>query len=284
MRRAADTRGRAARRRPILGQHFLADERVLRRIVDALDPDRADVVLEIGPGTGTLTRQLAPRVGRVIAIEKDPRLAAECGVRNAERGVANVEIIEDDALNLDWHSFVPRSALRTRHFKIVGNVPYYITTPLLEKALSPPAPERVVFLVQAEVAERIVARPGSRTYGALSVGVQVTSRAERLFGVKPGAFRPPPEVDSAVIRLHPRPEVVWEAPELARFRRFVTACFSRRRKQLRNVLRGATGWPAERVSVLLERLELDPAARPESLSPERFVRVWQETLRGRGQL
>lgn len=284
MRRAAKGGGRAARRRPALGQHFLADERILRRIVDALDPDRADVVLEIGAGTGTLTRQLARRVGRVVAIEKDRRRAAECGVRNAEGGVANVEIIEGDALHLDWHSLVPRSALRTPHFKIVGNIPYYITAPLIERALTPPAPERVVFLVQAEVAERIVAPPGSRTYGALSVGVQVTSRAERLFGVKAGAFRPPPAVDSAVIRLRPRPEVAWEPSELGHLRRFVTACFSRRRKQLRNVLQGATGWPAQRVSGLLERLGIDRAARPETLSPETFVRVWRETLRGRGPL
>ncbi len=137
-----------------LGQHFLNDPGVLGRIVDALDPRPGETVLEIGPGRGTLTRVLLDRGLKVIAIEKDRLLAAALALDG-------LRVIEGDALQLDW----PRVS------KVVGNIPYYITSPLIDKALRPPLPERVVFLVQAEVADRIAAQPGSKTYGALSVGV-----------------------------------------------------------------------------------------------------------------
>lgn len=283
MSRPADARKGGARRgRPALGQHFLTDEHVLQRIVEALGPDPRDTVLEIGPGTGTLTRLLAARVSHVVAIEKDRGLATECERRNAERGIANVELVRADALQVDWHALIPPSATRNPQWKIVGNIPYYITSPLIDKALTPPLPARVVMLVQAEVAERIAARPGSRVYGALSVGVQSVCHAEKLFRVKAGAFRPPPAVDSAVIRLTPRAEVSWEARDLEQFRRFVGACFSRRRKQLHNVLRAVTGWPAGAVAALCGALGLDPALRPERLDPGTFERLWRETLRGTG--
>jgi 16S rRNA (adenine1518-N6/adenine1519-N6)-dimethyltransferase len=247
--------------------------------VDALEPTATDVVLEIGPGTGALTRQLAPRVARVVAIEKDARLVAECSTRNAERGVHNVELVRADALKVDWPALLPPAAVGNSDWKLVGNIPYYITTPLLEKALAPPVCERVVFLVQAEVGDRIVAPPGSRTYGALSIGVQIASRAEKLFRVKAGAFHPAPGVDSVVVRLWPlrHPPLAVEA--LAQFRRFVTGCFSQRRKQLQNVLRGVTGWGGARVGELLERLEIDRTVRPEVLGPEEFLALWQQTLR-----
>ncbi|HYL22421.1 MAG TPA: rRNA adenine dimethyltransferase family protein, partial [Gemmatimonadales bacterium] len=155
-----------------LGQHFLTDRNILERIVDALDPAPGEVVLEIGPGKGSLTEALLARGLTVIAVEKDRRLAHECGVRNAEFGVERLSIVLGDALRLDWHVLIdshpgiPHSALRTPHFKVAGNIPYNITSPLLEKALTPPLPERVVFLVQKEVADRLAAGPGSRVYGA----------------------------------------------------------------------------------------------------------------------
>lgn len=269
-----------------LGQHFLTDPGLLRKIVAALDPRPDDVVLEIGAGRGSLTGALLERGLRVIAIEKDRRLAAELGTRMAAPGTHRLRIVEGDALHLDWHALletaaaVPGSDRRVPHWKVVGNIPYAITSPLLAKALAPPLPERIVFLVQAEVAERIAARPGSRAYGALSIGVQAVCRVERLFTVRPGAFRPPPRVESAVVRLTPlaRPAVAPE--EAARLRAFVTACFARRRKQLRNVLAAVTGRPAAAVGAGLAALGLDPAARPETLPVAAFVRLlrWSETL------
>jgi len=260
--------------RPRLGQHFLADPAILGRIADALEPAPGDVVIEIGPGRGSLTDVLLARGLTVIAIEKDRRLAHECGMRNAECGIDRLSVVEADALKVDWHSLLdarpdtPHSAFRIPHFKVVGNIPYSITSPLLEKALTPPLPERIVFLVQDEVARRVAAAPGSKTYGALSVGVQALCRVEKLFTVAPGAFRPPPKVRSALLRLTPRPEPLVRPDEVAAFRAFVTACFSRRRKQLVNAVPGG-GTTRE----ALRALGFDPAARPETLAPPEFVRL-----------
>ena len=219
--------------------------------MDALELQESDVVLEIGPGKGSLTRELLARGATVIAIEKDRNLAA---------ALRDVEVVLGDALKVPW----PRAT------KIVGNIPYYITSPLLEKALTPPLPERVVFLVQAEVADRIAATPGSKTYGALSVGVQVLCHVEKLFTVAPGAFRPPPKVRSALIRLMPREQPLVDAAEMASLREFVTACFSKRRKQLKNAVPGLN-------AVELRALGFDPAVRPERLPPEAFVRLLRAT-------
>jgi len=242
-------------RRP-LGQHFLSDPTILGRIVDALDPVVGETVLEIGPGRGSLTRVLLERGLQVIAIEKDRRLAA---------ALVGATVIQGDALRVEW----PRVGT------IVGNIPYYITSPLLAKALTPPLPERVVFLVQAEVADRLVASPGGKTYGALSVGVQAVTRVEKLFNVAPGAFRPPPKVRSAVIRLTPLQEPLVLPEEVAPFRVFVTACFGKRRKQLKNAVPGLN--EADLVS-----LGVDPELRPERLAPEVFVRLFREANRRSG--
>ncbi|MGH7672873.1 MAG: 16S rRNA (adenine(1518)-N(6)/adenine(1519)-N(6))-dimethyltransferase RsmA [Gemmatimonadales bacterium] len=258
-----------------LGQHFLADPAILGRIADALAPAPGDVVIEIGAGRGSLTDVLLARGVRVIAIEKDRRLVAELrdagsGMRDAKR----LEIVEGDALRIDWHALVTHPASRISHLvKVAGNIPYNITSPLLEQALTPPLPERIVVLVQDEVASRIAAAPGSKTYGALSVGVQAVCRVEKLFTVAPGAFRPPPKVRSALLRLTPLDQPLVPAEEIAPFRAFVAACFSRRRKQLRNAVPGAT-------RETLVALGFDPTARPETLAPAEFVRL----LRGSRQL
>ncbi len=269
-----------------LGQHFLTDPQLLRRIADALDPAPADVVIEIGPGRGSLTAELARRVARVIAIERDRKLAhdlRESGIGKRETG--NVVVVEGDALKLDWHALVrsdtsPVSPFSFPGFKIIGNIPYAITSPLIEKALTPPLPERIVFLVQREVAERIAAAPGGKAYGALSVGVQAACSVELLFRVGAGAFRPPPKVESALLRLTPLAEPLIAPADGPALRRFVTACFGRRRKQLRNVLVAAAGRPAAEVNAGLAALGLDPAARPETLPPPAFVRL----LRWSGRL
>ena len=243
-----------------LAQHFLSDPRLLDRIADALGATTADTVLEIGPGPGGLTAALVARAGRLVAIEKDPELVP--GLR--ERFPA-AEIVEADALEADWHAAAGAGAL------VAGNIPYNITSPLIDKALQPPRPPRIVFLVQKEVADRVGARPGSAAYGALSVGVQAVALAERLFTVPAGAFHPRPKVDSAVLRLTPLAEPVVSDAEVEPFRRLVVGLFGFRRKQLTRGLRELTGWTAERVGGALAVAELDPTARPETVSPGQFA-------------
>jgi len=263
-----------------LGQHFLSDVGILGRIADALDLSPGETVLEIGPGRGDLTRQLLHRGARVVAIEKDERLAEE--LRGFGIGDSGLVIVAGDALKLDWHRLIPipNPESPIPPFSVIGNIPYYITSPLLEKALTPPLPSRIVFLVQKEVADRIVAPPGSRTYGALSVGIQAVCTVEKLFVVKAGAFRPPPKVDSAVIRLTPLEHPLVPVEQGTAFRRFVVAAFGQRRKQLRNVLAKVTGRPAAAVADEIRALGFDPQSRPETLSPADFARllIWSRQL------
>lgn len=263
-----------------LGQHFLTDRNILQRIVDALDPAPDDVVVEIGAGKGSLTEVLAPRVGHVIAIERDRWLISELRMRNAECGIDRLSIVQGDALRVDWHALaIPHSAFPIPHFKVVGNIPYAITSPLIDKALTPPLPACIVFLVQAEVADRIAAPPGSKAYGALSVGVQALCRVEKLLAVRAGAFTPPPKVHSALVRLTPLAQPLVAPEEIAAFRAFVTACFTRRRKQLRNVVMAATGRSAAVAAAGLAALGLDPMVRPEMLAPQVFVRLLRWSAR-----
>ena len=250
---------RAKRR---LGQHFLTDPGILGRIADAVGATPGDTVLEIGPGAGGLTRALAARAGRVVAIEKDREL-----VRLLRAELATVEVIEGDALKLDWHALAGSGAL------VAGNIPYNITSPLIDKALIPPRPPRIVFLVQKEVADRVTAEPGGGTYGALTVGVQAVARAERLFVLPAGAFHPRPKVDSAVLRLTPLDRPLVPDRDVPRFRRLVVGIFGFRRKQLGRGLRELTGWGPDQVAAALAQADIDPAARPETLSPAVIVRL-----------
>ena len=268
-----------------LGQHFLSDAGILGKIADALALSPGELVLEIGPGRGDLTRQLLDRGARVIAIEKDTGLAAELmGAGSGKWEAGSVMAIEGDALDVDWHDAIgitlPASRFPLPGFSVIGNIPYYITSPLLEKALTPPLPRRIVFLVQKEVADRIVAPPGSRTYGALSVGIQAACKVEKLFVVKAGAFRPPPKVDSAVIRLTPLEQPLVPVEQGRAFRRFVVAAFGQRRKQLRNVIAAVVGREPSLVAADLRDLGLDPTDRPERLSPADFARllIWSRQL------
>jgi 16S rRNA (adenine1518-N6/adenine1519-N6)-dimethyltransferase len=242
-----------------LGQHFLFDPRILNRIADAAALTPRDAVLEIGPGKGSLTAVLAARAASVTAIEKDPRLAAELATRFAG---SNVRLVLGDALEVSWP---PVSV-------VCGNIPYQITSPLLERALTPPRPRAIVFLVQREVALRLAAAPGSKAYGALSAGVQLVARVERLFSVRAGAFRPPPRVESAVVRLTPlATPVAATAAEEAATRVLIRAAFQRRRQQLQRSLREAFELPPSTVVGLLVAAGFNPAARAEELSPAQFV-------------
>ncbi len=264
-----------------LGQHFLHDPAILDRIVAALNPKPDDVTVEIGSGKGSLTRRLAQQVGQVVTIEKDQRLAASLReARGDEALPPNVHPVEGDALSLDWHSLVAdASDLDSRFpipaFKVVGNIPYAITAPLIEKALQPPLPQVAVYLIQREVAERLAADPGVKAYGALTVGVQVLARVERLFAVRPGSFSPPPEVDSAVVRLTPLAEPLVAESERTGFRRFVTSLFGQRRRQLSRALRTVTGLSRAAIDEKLQLLGMSTSARPEVLTREEMLGLFR---------
>jgi len=270
-----------------LGQHFLSDPAILDRIVAALDPKPDDVVIEIGPGKGSLTERLLRRVGQVVAIEKDRELAEELRAQGARRkvqgarGTGELTVVEGDALKLDWRSLLrlPSPVSRLPSFKIVGNIPYYITSPLIEKALTPPPPMVIVYLMQREVADRLAAAPGSKTYGALTVGVAADATVERLFTVRAGSFRPPPKVESAVVRIVPREVPLIAASERAAFRAFVTAVFGRRRKQVANALGAVPGLDSDQIRAALAGLEITPSSRPEVLPPEVFVALYRALMR-----
>jgi 16S rRNA (adenine1518-N6/adenine1519-N6)-dimethyltransferase len=249
--------------RKSLGQHFLNDRRILQRIVDALELSGAETVIEIGPGRGSLTELLVPRARRLVLIEYDRALATR--LRDRYANIPSVSVLEADVLTVNLGA----AAGGTYH--LVGNVPYYITTPILFHALERPRPERAVYLVQREVAERIVAEPGSQPYGALSVNVQALAHAKLLFKVAPGSFTPPPRVDSAVVRIQPRDDPAVPPGGEADFRRFVLDAFGMRRKQLRRVIRSLWQLSVEQADAVLETVHIDPTARPETLSPERFA-------------
>ena len=250
--------------RKSLGQHFLTDRRILERIAAALELTGKETVVEIGPGRGSLTAVLVPLAGRLVLIEYDRALAARLREKYAD--AAQVTVVEADVLTVSL-----AQAAGSEPFRLVGNVPYYITTPILFHALTRPRPERSVYLVQREVAERIVAEPGSREYGALSVNVQALAKAKILFRVAPGAFNPPPKVDSAVIRIEPRDNPVVTPADEEAFRRFVIDSFGLRRKQLRRVLRTVWQVRPEQADAALAACGIDPEARPETLSPEQFA-------------
>lgn len=256
-----------ARPKRSLGQNFLVDENVQKKIVAALDAGPDDEVLEIGPGRGALTRHLAGRVKRLVLVELDDELARR--LAEVYEGRPDVAVLHRDVLDIDLGSLsdTPGSLL------VVGNIPYNITTPIVFKLLERPRPLRIVLMVQAEVADRIVAAPGSKAYGALSVGVRSVARVERLFDVGRGAFRPVPRVDSAVLRIEPLVPEPLERKEEARLRRLVRAAFQWRRKQLAKILRDHPDLelPEEIPERAARAAGIDLRDRPERLAPEQFV-------------
>ena len=245
--------------------------------MDTLAPTSDDTVVEIGPGRGALTDLLVQRAGRVVAVELDHALAGI--LRGRYAGNDSVEIVEADILQTD------PGELGGEGYLLIGNVPYYITTPILFHALECRLPRRAVFLVQREVASRAMSSPGSRTYGALSVNLQVLATVERVFDIPPGAFRPPPKVDSSVILVTPLATPVLREGEQRRFRSFVQSLFSQRRKQIGTILRAlppsAAGIPAVTQDALAT-LGIPTSERPERLSPVQFVELFREVRKGEG--
>src|SRR3982751_5166543 len=267
------SRGAFPPTRKSLGQHFLNDRRILGRIADALQLTGGETVLEIGPGRGALTDLLADRAGRLIAIEYDRALAELLRQKYARRN--NVLIAEADVLE------VSLGELAAGPYVLVGNVPYYITTPILFHALTPPRADRAVYLVQREVADRLSAAPGTKEYGGLTVNVAAVARAETLFRVPAGAFSPPPKVESAVVRITPLATPLVAPEDERPLRTLVQNAFGMRRKQMRRVVRSLFALDAPAADALLAVAGVDPEVRPETLSPDQFVALLAVSQRKR---
>jgi 16S rRNA (adenine1518-N6/adenine1519-N6)-dimethyltransferase len=250
-----------------LGQHFLTDRHALTRIVDALALTGAETVIEIGPGRGALTELLLARAAKVIAIELDEPLVAHLRTRFQD---ARLTVVHADALDVAL-----AGAAGGVPFVLAGNIPYYITTPILFHALEPPMPERSVFLVQKEVAERVVSEPGSKIYGALSVNVQALAVPRLVAKVPAAAFSPPPKVESAILALEPRAEPLITPPEQSAFSEMVIAAFGLRRKQMRRVIRTLADVPPDQANRILSSTGIDPESRPETLTPAAFVALFR---------
>lgn len=254
------------RLRPLrsLGQHFLVDRGIVRRIVAAAGVAPGDTVLEIGPGRGILTEGLLEAGARVVAVEMDRGLHAALAERF--RDEPRLTLHHGDALRFDLAA-VPAP------YMVVANLPYQVTTPLLFRLIEAPrAPAVVVVMVQREVADRLLAAPGTKEYGVLTVGVRARARCEACFAVPPGAFRPPPRVRSTVLRLTPLASPAVPEDEMAAFMAVVRAALGRRRKTLRNALATLDLAPA-RIAAALAAAGIDPGARGETLDLSAFRRL-----------
>jgi 16S rRNA (adenine1518-N6/adenine1519-N6)-dimethyltransferase len=270
-------RAHGLRPKKSLGQSFLSDQALLERIATAAELSVDDLVLEVGAGLGTLTRHLAERAGRVIAVELDERLLEV--LRAQLTDLSNVEIVHGDILEL-CRSGMPGAPLAHLGYKLVGNLPYYIASAVLRRFLErKPRPCLMVVTVQREVAERIVAAPGAMS--VLAVSVQFYGRPQIVTRIKAGAFYPRPKVDSAVLRVdvgeHPT-VVLSSGVTEAFFFRTVRAGFGHRRKTLRNSLSAGLGMARARVEEALTQAGVDPRRRAETLSLEEWAAVSQELL------
>ena len=246
-------RSSSHRPRKRFGQHFLHDPRVLARLVEAINPSKTDFMVEIGPGEGALTRHLLKLVGHFEVIELDRDLASGLA---AEFPPPHLIVHCADALEYDFSRF-PAGV------RIVGNLPYNISTPLLfHLARFAERVRDLHFMLQLEVVERMVAAPSTAAYGRLSVALQARFRMKKLFKVSKGAFRPPPKVESAVVRLEPLPRILEIDEQLLR------RAFSARRKTLRNAL----------PEIDFAALGIDSSLRPENLSPEDYARLSMNSI------
>lgn len=265
----------AHRPRKRFGQHFLHERGIIQRIVAAFDPKPSDHVVEIGPGEGVLTRELAGKVAKLDVVEIDRDLIERLRQSLPE----SVTIHNADALKFDFCSLAPSHG----KLRVIGNLPYNISTPLIFHLLEQlhcdahgrasaaggrkpgAAVGDMLFMLQKEVVDRMVAAPGGKDYGRLSVMLQWGAKVEKLFNVAPGAFRPPPKVDSSVVRLTPHAVPPVEVRDPQRFAQIVQAAFSQRRKVLRNTLKGLVG------AEIMQALGIDPGRRAETLTLTEFA-------------
>ena len=258
----------AHRAKKSLGQNFLTDPQTQRKIASAIDPSSTDEVLEIGPGRGALTQHLAGKVGRLVLVELDDELAARLQEQYANE--PTVELIHRDILEVPLEEITEQ----VEKLKVIGNIPYNITTPIIFSLLERrPRPARIVLMVQREVADRIMADPGSKTYGALAVGVQAVASVKRVVQVGRGSFRPAPDVDSTVIAISPFQPPRLEPHLEVGLRNLTRWAFGQRRKQFQRILRDALSLGAEQIAALEAATGFDLASRPETFSPPQFVEL-----------
>ena len=276
----------APKKKPKLGQHFLNDPSVAMRIVEALGDLSRSTVLEIGPGGGALTSMLGRRARRVIAVETDRVLAAQLRMKFSL--VPNLEIIEGDILAVDLDTiFGPKPGTsrpgleqEPERVRVVGNLPYFITSDILLRLFKYRKYfETVVLMVQKEVADRLAAHPGTADYGLLSATAQLYSRVEKLFAVPPGAFLPPPKVQSAVIRLALTSRLEKLDVNEGEFIDFLKLSFAQKRKTLWNNLKGR--YASEDLTRAMKRAKIDPSVRAEALSLEQSAALLLELAEAR---
>lgn len=257
-------------KKPKLGQNFLRDSQAIQRIVAALGDLTGQTAVEIGPGEGAITKLLSARAGHVLAIELDRELVPWL---RAEYPPERVTVVEQDVLQFD---FAAASAAAGQRLAVAGNLPYYITSPILLKlAANHAALDRAVLMMQREVADRVVAEPGSRDYGVLSVTVQMYGSVERLFTLPPTAFSPPPEVYSTVVRWRFAPRFAELEVDEPKFLVFARQVFAQKRKTLANNLRAA-GYSPAAVQGAMAAVSIEAQARAESLSLETLAALHVE--------
>ena len=256
-----------------LGQNFLVEESVVNRIAKAAELTPEDTVLEIGPGIGTLTQALAMTGASVVSVELDKRLIPV--LQETVGAYKNVRVVQGDILKIN----ILETVQGATPFKVCANLPYYITTPIIMNLLEQKLPlERLVVMVQKEVAERMTASPGGRDYGAISVAMQYYTEPKIAFIVKAGSFLPAPKVDSAVLVCKKRSTPPVDVPDEKTFFKVVAAAFSVRRKMLTNSLKNMGGQTTEQVKAWLDRAGIDGTRRAETLSLEEFAslaRTWK---------
>jgi 16S rRNA (adenine1518-N6/adenine1519-N6)-dimethyltransferase len=280
------SRAHVPAKKPKLGQHFLNDPAAAIRIVESLGDLLQSTVLEIGPGRGALTRLLAKRARRVIAVEKDRVLAAQ--LRMHFSLAPNVEIIEGDILAIDLDSLFgpkpgstrPGMDLEPQKIRVIGNLPYFITSDILLRLFEYRKYfELLILMVQKEVADRLTAKPGSKEYGLLSATAQLYTKVERLLTLPPGAFSPPPRVHSSVVRMEPSTRLSQLAVDEEEFISFLKLSFGQKRKTLWNNLKAR--YSSDDLDRALEKAKVKPAVRAEALSLETSAQIFRELGKAR---
>jgi 16S rRNA (adenine1518-N6/adenine1519-N6)-dimethyltransferase len=252
-----------------LGQHFLVDSKILNKVIQTAQIEKEDVILEVGPGLGEMTLALARHAKKVVAVEIDSKLAMI--LKQKMRDLSNVEVVERDILKMD---FDPVFRREKHPIKVVANLPYQISTPLLFRFIeSKEVFSTLTLMVQKEVAERMVAPPGGKEYGPLSIFIQIFLDVSIRFFIKPSAFFPPPKVESAVVHMKFKGNPVVKSEEEDWFKKVVKGCFGYRRKTLMNALKHS-GLPLPpSIESRMEKIAIDPQRRSETLTIQDFVHL-----------